>query len=77
MAGPVTEFLCMPLKPGADLSDSGSDIGKVYHDLMNTVMSQPGARKSHWGIVDEDKSLAILFVDWDSFDHHKQFMDAM
>jgi hypothetical protein len=70
---PTTEIVILKLKdPASSLSDS-SPTATLWHSILSTAISQPGAQRLHWGVVIEDPSLVRLFIDWDTLAHHKTF----
>lgn len=71
---PVTEIVKCPLKPGTDLGDSNSVTGKIFQDIVNTILGQPGAEGAFWAVEDDDPSTMHLFINWKSLDAHRQFM---
>src|SRR5271156_3565525 len=73
---PVTEFTHLPLKTGATPADANSPSGSIWQDTLSTILNQPGAQRAYWGLEVEKPSTLHLFVDWESIDHHKKFMES-
>ena len=75
---PVTEIAIFPLKSTVNLKGvSGDPTPKTTWDnILNTVLDQDGAQRAYWGMEEENPSTLRLFVDWDSLDHHKKFMQS-
>jgi hypothetical protein len=73
---PVTEITRLPLKTGATPADANSPAGLIWQDTLSTILNQPGAQRAYWGLEVEKPSTLHLFVDWESIDHHKKFMES-
>ena len=73
---PVTESAHLPLKTGATPADPNSPAGSIWQGALSTILNQPGAQRAYWGLEVEKPSTLRLFVDWESIDHHKKFMES-
>lgn len=71
---PVTEFAYIPLKAGTSL-DPSSDTGKAMTSVLDTLRSQPGLQRIKYATEIENPASMRLFIDWDSLDAHKEFMN--
>ncbi|CAG7558870.1 unnamed protein product [Fusarium equiseti] len=68
----VTEFAYVTVNEGVNFSDE-SAAGKVYQNVIETVLRQPGARRVYHGFEVEDPSRLWLFLDWDTLDDHLNY----
>jgi quinol monooxygenase YgiN len=73
---PVTEIAYLPLKTGNNPSDAHSPAGSIWQETLRTVLDQEGAQRAYWSLEVENPSMLRLFIDWDSIDHHKKFMES-
>lgn len=73
---PVTAVIYLPLKTGADPADASSIAASIWQDTLNAVLKQEGAQRAYWSREVENPSMLRLFVDWDSIDHQKKFMES-
>lgn len=71
---PATELATIPIASGAAVEDPNSSAGKVWQSTLDTVSQQDGFQRLYWGREVENQSVIQLFIDWDSFDAHKNFM---
>jgi len=71
---PATEVASLPMKEGQDTDDFSSASGQKFKELLDTVASQPGCQRIHYGRAVENPSMLNLFIDWDSIDAHKNFI---
>ena len=65
---PVTSIFSLALKEGIDaqqLSDPSSDAGRSMHQLLESILSAPGARQIYWSVEVENPSNLRLFAEWD------------
>lgn len=72
----ATEIAFLPLKAGSRLNDPETSEGTVWQECLTTVLGQEGAQRAYWGTGLEDASMLYLFIDWDTVDHHKRFIDS-
>jgi len=68
----ATEIAELPLKAGISL-DRRTDSGRIWEEVLSTVLGQDGAQRCYFGHQVENPSMLRLFVDWDSIDAHKKF----
>lgn len=73
MAPPVTEIAYIALKPGVDIEGSTPE-AKAWQDTLKTLSQQDGMQRTHYGRTLEEPNLLMLFVDWDSYQHHQTFI---
>src|ERR1700733_12422175 len=73
---PVTEITHLPLKAGATPTEANSPAGSIWQDTLSTILNQPGAQRAYWGLEVEKPSTLHLFVEWESIDHHKKFIES-
>lgn len=71
---PATELATIPLASGAAIEDPNSPAGKVWQSTLDTVSQQDGYQRIYYGREVENPSVLQLFIDWDSFEHHKKFI---
>lgn len=71
---PATEVALLPLKAGADISDPNTGAGTILQEALNTVLDQDGAQRAYFGTAEEDPTMLWLFVDWDSYEAHQNFI---
>lgn len=76
MSSGITEIALLPLKAGSNVLDPNTPEGTVVQESLATVLGQPGCQRAFWGVQEEDKSMMHWFVDWDSLDAHKTFMNS-
>jgi len=72
----ATEIAIFKIKEGDLPNDLNTSAGKIFQECINTVLEQPGAQRAYWGIEVENPTNARLFIDWDSVDAHKKFMNT-
>ncbi|KAG8532767.1 uncharacterized protein KY384_002645 [Bacidia gigantensis] len=73
---PATEIATWSLKAGTDIDDPSSNSGKVWASTLDTVSSQPGYQRAYYGRTLENPSIFQFLVDWDSYDHHQDFVKS-
>ncbi|KAL9131655.1 MAG: hypothetical protein Q9217_000466 [Psora testacea] len=73
---PVTELATIPLQSGATIEDPDSPAGKIWTATLDTVSQQPGYQRAYYGREIENPALLQLFVDWDSYDAHQDFIKS-
>ena len=76
MAAPATEVATIPIKAGATIEDPHSSAGKIWVATLDTVSQQKGYQRAYYGRELEDPSLLQLFVDWDSYEAHQNFVNS-
>ncbi|KAF2738220.1 hypothetical protein EJ04DRAFT_60037 [Polyplosphaeria fusca] len=74
MSKKATEIGIFPLAPGVDLVNG--DTGKKFQDIMKLVASQPGNIATYWGRQVENPDSLHLGVEWESLQHHLDFMQS-
>jgi len=62
---PVTEIVI--LQPGPNFS------AETFEPLAEVVKAQPGCQRLYWGRTFVDDQ-AVVFVDWDTIEHHQAFI---
>lgn len=72
----ATEIVIFPIKEGDLPNDLSTPAGKVFQEILHEVLRQPGAQRAYWGAEVENPTNARLFIDWDSVDAHKNFMNS-
>ncbi|KAL6242877.1 hypothetical protein RBB50_009977 [Rhinocladiella similis] len=72
----ATEIAILPIQEGKTFDDITTADGQLHADLIKTLVSQPGCQRCYWGRQVEDKNILRWFVDWDSIESHKQFIDS-
>ncbi|KAI4244952.1 MAG: hypothetical protein LQ352_006674 [Teloschistes flavicans] len=75
MAQPVTEIVRIPLQAGANIEDANSPAGKIMSDTLTILAQQEHYQRAYHGRQLENPSIVQLYIDWDSLDGHKQFMN--
>jgi hypothetical protein len=73
---PVIEIAYLPLKTGNNPADANSPAGSIWKDTLSTVLEQDGVQRAYWSLEVENPSMLRLFVDWNSIEHHKKFMES-
>ncbi|KAM0553106.1 hypothetical protein ACHAPJ_007654 [Fusarium lateritium] len=69
----VTEFSFVGLSEDANIFDESSAAGKVYQNVLDTALRQPGARRVYTGVEIENPSILWLFLDWDTIEDHYNY----
>ncbi|KAF4975557.1 hypothetical protein FZEAL_7672 [Fusarium zealandicum] len=69
----VTEFSYVTLNEGARPFDESTEAGKVFANVLDTALRQPGARRAYTGVEIENPSTLWLFLDWESTEHHANY----
>ena len=72
----LTEIALIPLKEGKHPDDPDSLPGRTHRDLLDTLLQQKGVQRCCWGRQIENKDTLVWFVDWDSVEDHKNFMNS-
>ncbi|KAL8637607.1 MAG: hypothetical protein Q9228_005137 [Teloschistes exilis] len=75
MTQPVTEIVRIPLQPGASIEDANSPAGKIMSETLATLAQQDHYQRAYLGRQVENSSIVQLYIDWDSLDGHKKFMN--
>ncbi|RVX66203.1 hypothetical protein B0A52_10095 [Exophiala mesophila] len=70
----ATEFAAIPLKEGVHPEDPASPSHAAFQKVFQTILAQDGARNCLFGRQVEDPTLGLLFIDWDSIEHHNKFI---
>ncbi|KAK4944480.1 hypothetical protein LTR10_016154 [Elasticomyces elasticus] len=73
---PTTEVALIPLAEGQNPDDPTSAAGQTLKACFETVSKQDGYQRAYWGRQVENNSIGVAFIDWDSLDHHKKFMES-
>ncbi|KAI1614009.1 hypothetical protein EDD36DRAFT_417858 [Exophiala viscosa] len=73
---PATEVAILPLAEGQDPEDSTSAAGQTLKACLETVSKQDGCQRVYWGKQVENQSIGVAFIDWESLDHHKRFIES-
>jgi len=69
----VTEIALFPLKAGLNAHDTSSPANRIWVEALNTVVSQPGARRAVYGMELENPTNFRLYVEWDKVEDHERF----
>lgn len=73
---PATEIAYLPLKKGKWPDGDDSTTTKLHDELIEIVLSQPGCQRLYWSREHENPDNLRWFLDWNSVDDHKKFMDS-
>ena len=73
----VTEIFTFHLKVDVDLSDPTSPASKAVLDVLRPELAAEGAHHAYYGQFIEKPEMGIIFVKWDSVEHHKSFMSSL
>ena len=76
MSAPVTELATIPLKTGATIEDPDSSAGTIWSASLHTISQQQGYQRAFYGRELENLSLVQLFIDWDSYEAHHNFVKS-
>lgn len=71
----VTSIAILPLKDGERPDDINTTAGKLMHGRISDILKSAGAQRCYWGRAIEHPDLLYLFVDWDTLQHHIDFMN--
>jgi hypothetical protein len=72
----ITEIVMLPLKVSADVSQPNSSAGKAIREILALELTVQGARYAYYGQFIEKPETAVIFVNWDSLDDHKNFISS-
>lgn len=72
----VTEVVFIPVAEGEHPEDPASSLKPAFDKMLQTIVSQPGAQRLHWGRQIENPTIATLFIDWNSLADHQKFIDS-
>ena len=72
----VTEIVTFSLKADASLSDPTSPASKLVLDFLAPEVAAHGAHNAYYGQYIEKPEIGIIFVNWDSLESHKKFMNS-
>ena len=72
----ATEIVSLPLVEGQHPEDPASSFKPLFDRMIQTILSQPGAQRLHWGRQMENPSTGNLFIDWDSVQDHNKFIES-
>jgi hypothetical protein len=70
---PVTEILIAKLKDSAESLEGSGEGASIWQETIDTIIVQDGVQRLYWGKVVEDASMVRMFIDWETFEHHKSF----
>lgn len=71
----VTSIAIIPLKDGERPEDINTIAGKLMHRQISYILKSAGAQRCYWGRVIEHPDQLFLFVDWDTVQHHIDFVN--
>lgn len=72
----VTQFSYFGIKPGNDILDASTEAGKVFAEIVDATLSQPGAKRVSYGLEVENPARVWLFVDWESLEHSLNYQKS-
>ena len=72
----ITEIATFQLNSSTDLSEPNSPAGKVIRDRLIPEHIANGAIQVYYGQFIEKPDTAIMFVQWDSYDDRKRFVNS-
>ncbi|KUJ07699.1 uncharacterized protein LY89DRAFT_742470 [Mollisia scopiformis] len=72
---PVVEVAIINIK-GQNVEDETTKEGKTWHEVFKKLISVPGFTRVGWGRSVRDHDTVIFGVDWESYQHHQDFMEA-
>ena len=70
---PVTEIATFPLQQSLNPTDAASDSGKIWRDILHTVLVQPGCQRAYWGPGVESPKELRLVIAWSTIAHREKF----
>lgn len=76
MAPPATEIAILPLSAASTIEDPTSPAGQIWKSSLETVRAQEGCQLVYWGRQVENPNTVDFFVDWDSAEWHRKFVNS-
>jgi len=71
---PTTEIAVIPLIAGTSVGDPDSHAAAVMRDTVATLHQQDGLQQVHFGSQVESPDVLQMMTNWDSRQHHENFM---